>query len=595
MRYKRFVINNYRAISGPLVIDVDKSLTPIIGVNESGKTTILHAIFAFDHHNDRLNGGRHRKDTSNLYRTSSPPATIEAVIEMTRPDLNEAISDCERDDESLKPHLSALKRRRGLPSTVTIRRDLTLRRYSWDSDRFGPPAVQHALAEAVVSGLPYILFFDDFRDKVDEKIEITSQSKGLVGGWLSIIDQLFRQTDREFSVFKLPSLEERQRKTVLAKVQRRLNETLTREWQSFRLDDRDALKISIDFDQEVQEPLAAPGGQLTPAAIPPKSPATTPVHREASPPRLVRNFIKLDVVETDSKGDEHFFFISDRSKGFYWFFNFVMKLEFNPKFVEVSERTIYLLDEPGSYLHAFAQRKLCQKLRRLSDKNCVIYCTHSHYLLDPETIPVTRIVIADKDGNGNVSLIPITNYRLSVSQKRSALEPVIDALQIRPFALDLINTRATVIAEGIYDYFAIELFRNDRSISVLPSVGADSIKYYVSLLIAWQVDFRALWDNDDEGRAKYEQAVQLFGSKTAEHSLRLLPAGSQGKRRIMQDLFDGSDLVKIRRELALSPDCSFDRTLHAVFYSPRRAELVQAMSQKTKANFEELFQSLSLR
>src|SRR5207253_2026315 len=133
-------------------------------------------------------------------------------------------------------------------------------------------------------------------------------------------------------------------------------------------------------------------------------------------------------------------------------------------------------------------------------------------------IPVTRIAIADKDGNGNVSLIPITSYRTSLSEKRSALEPVLDALQIRPFALDLINTRATVIVEGIYDYFAIELFRYNRSVSILPSVGADSIKYYVSLLIAWQVDFRALWDGDDEGRAKYEQAGELFGPEIAAHN-----------------------------------------------------------------------------
>ncbi len=72
MRYKKFIIRNYRAITGPLVIDLDKkSLVPIIGINESGKTTILHAIYAFDCFNDKFNeGGRHLEDTVNLYRTS---------------------------------------------------------------------------------------------------------------------------------------------------------------------------------------------------------------------------------------------------------------------------------------------------------------------------------------------------------------------------------------------------------------------------------------------------------------------------------------------------------------------------------------------
>ena len=72
MRYKQFVINHYRAITGPLKIDVDKrTLTPIIGVNESGKTTILHAIFAFDYYNDGLNGGR-RFQSPGLGRWLSP-------------------------------------------------------------------------------------------------------------------------------------------------------------------------------------------------------------------------------------------------------------------------------------------------------------------------------------------------------------------------------------------------------------------------------------------------------------------------------------------------------------------------------------------
>ena len=71
MRYLRFTINNYRAIVGPLTIDVSKpKLMPIVGVNESGKTTVLHALFAFDHFNDEMNDdGRHLRDTANLYRT----------------------------------------------------------------------------------------------------------------------------------------------------------------------------------------------------------------------------------------------------------------------------------------------------------------------------------------------------------------------------------------------------------------------------------------------------------------------------------------------------------------------------------------------
>ena len=81
MEYRAFTIRNYRALKGPLTIDVAKRpLLPIIGINESGKTTVLHAIFAFDHYNDGLNGGRHLEDTHNLWSTGKVAATVEAEL-----------------------------------------------------------------------------------------------------------------------------------------------------------------------------------------------------------------------------------------------------------------------------------------------------------------------------------------------------------------------------------------------------------------------------------------------------------------------------------------------------------------------------------
>src|SRR4051812_23224109 len=94
MEYKRFWISNYRAISGPLEIDVTRTpLTPIIGVNECGKTTILSGIFAFDSFNDGLNEGRHLKDTHNLYRTDKTTPTISAEITLRTYDFTSALSE----------------------------------------------------------------------------------------------------------------------------------------------------------------------------------------------------------------------------------------------------------------------------------------------------------------------------------------------------------------------------------------------------------------------------------------------------------------------------------------------------------------------
>ena len=84
-------------------------------------------------------------------------------------------------------------------------------------------------------------------------------------------------------------------------------------------------------------------------------------------------------------------------------------------------------------------------------------------------------------------------------------------------------------------------------------------------MIAWQVDFRALWDNDEEGRKFYAQAQDLFGESIAARSLRLLPCGKPNCRWIMQNMFDGSDFVLVRQCLGLAEDAKFERTVVALF------------------------------
>jgi hypothetical protein len=586
VRYKKFVIRNYRAVSGPLEIRVDKgSLMPIIGVNESGKTTILHAIFAFDHVNDDSNEGRHLRDVSNLYRSSSPGATVEAEIETTPAELRKIFSACAKEAGGDKAIYEELARRKKLPSRLTIQRTIPTRKYKIPAEYFGNDDIQDNLAQEVIRHLPYILYFDDFRDKIAERVEIPRTPDASPGEWFDILEKLFTHTDKSYSLYKLAKMEVRQRKTVLSHVQKRLNETLTREWQGFRLDGRDALKIHIEFAQEVssalavQQPVAGPASVVAPAPVPTQS---------------VKNYIKLEVVESDKHGNEYFFFISDRSKGFYWFFNFVMKLEFNPKVSGDLENSIYLLDEPGSYLHAFAQRKLCTKLRQIAEKNHVIYCTHSHYLLDPEIIPINSVMVAGKGEKSNIHLTRVIDHREETGAQLSALQPLLDALQVKPYALDLVHAQTMVIAEGIYDYYCLELFRGGRPISILPCLGADSIKKYIPLMIAWQLDFRALWDNDTEGRKQHAQAQALFGDSIAERSLRVLPCDTPNCRWIMQSMFDGSDIVLIRQELSLAEDVSFERTMLALFYSSAKQSIVGRMTDVTKTRFEELFKHLGL-
>lgn len=89
MRYLGFIIRNYRAIKGPLKVNLkDKRLIPIVGINECRKTTILQAIYCFDYTNDKEYKGRHLQNIKNLYETVHEEGTIEAEISCTKQELD---------------------------------------------------------------------------------------------------------------------------------------------------------------------------------------------------------------------------------------------------------------------------------------------------------------------------------------------------------------------------------------------------------------------------------------------------------------------------------------------------------------------------
>ena len=66
MEYLSFTIENYKAITNKVDINLKNKLIPIIGINECGKTTILQAIYAFDSNNDNLFNKTHITNIKNI-------------------------------------------------------------------------------------------------------------------------------------------------------------------------------------------------------------------------------------------------------------------------------------------------------------------------------------------------------------------------------------------------------------------------------------------------------------------------------------------------------------------------------------------------
>jgi len=546
---------------------------PIIGINECGKTTVLNAIFAFDEVNDSWNKGAHLNGIHNLYTTEVEDAIIESTIEISEDELLDVIKSIEKDKDiapEKKKGIKGLKQDiKGLSEPLVIQRNLETKKYSISNEFFEKrKSLSPLVAEEIVRNCPYILYFDDFNEAVEDKMKIEIGDDGNVDSWLSIMYQLFKKAEGGHSIFDLKKMEKKRRKSVISDAEELLNDSLTKEWSKFSLEGGNAVHVSIDYDTEEHKASEGVAGTTT-------------------------EYLSLGIIE--KLGEKNRFFgIRDRSKGFFWFFNFVMKLEFNPKVRHSSDKdTIYLLDEPGSYLHANAQSKLCEKLKKLSKDNIVIYCTHSHYLLNPDSVPISSVKVVEKDDSG-IHMKPIGETSANLKEKRGAFQPLIDALEIPLFAADYAQNNI-VLTEGIYDYYVFNLYkqfgpRGTSKLNYYPCVNAQSIAFNISLMIFGGKKYAALWDDDEEGRGEKEKAEKYFGEVEAKKFM-VLPALKKRKSYILQDVFDGKDLKMIRDELVLPAHSSFEKTILNLYYAPtdKQKKILKKTSKVTSERLKLIY------
>lgn len=566
MKYLSFEISGYRGITNPMIINLaNNPLLPLIGINECGKTTILQAIYCFDETNDTGYDGMHLKNTLNLYQTDDEQEPlITATIEIAYSDLEKIVDEynieakvkAKASEPTTEPNsfqkLTIPINRKGFSKKIRLERNLKTLKYRFNEEKFQS---LNPIAKRIVRKMPFILYNDDFMDRPPNAVKIPSPIPSKLPEWVGIYNRLFNITNPKYSLFKLAVEEDARRKdSIISDVEEELNRRLSKAWRTFLLSKHGTINVRLKIVD----------------------------NDEPEYPHL----LEVKIVEKIGKKERHFNVV-DRSKGFLWFFNFVMKLEFNPKVVGNKKDTIYLLDEPGSYLHSSAQEKLCVKLKDISEKNGnVIYCTHSHHLLNPEFIPINKIYVVEKEKDKNIRALPLTSYKPK-KENTSAFQPLMDALQIPAFQF-YNNDNPIIAAEGIYDKYVLELFVGiGFDFTVLPGVGAGSIARNIQFLNGFSKNYVAIWDNDVEGTKEYKKACKKFGEIEAERFSQLPRLGRH--TRIMQQMFEGEELSRIRKNIGLSPDSDFEKTIATLYFSkPNKEKIKESLSEKTRENFSTL-------
>lgn len=600
MQYNKFIIKNYRAIKGPLEINLKNKIVPLVGVNECGKTTILQAIFAFDMANDDLNKSKHIQNIGNLYALEDDTCEIKAIISIRKEELISIINELIKENENTRIRNDGKKE--GLDSNTEEWKKLdNLNQYCMRQNEIYNNLIQiledkvtedcieieiirrltendgntysmifklfnkiddfnyiiTELSEKIVTQLPPILYSDDFNDRPDGEVEITES--GNTTEWERIYYRVFNNAlkKQDFSIYSLLDEDSRRRKSTLSDVSRYLSNNLTEAWSRFSNEKR---KITISFDLEER------------------------IEKEER-----KRFLQINIVE-NVNGQERIFGISDRSKGFIWYYNFIMKIQFNPK-QNINGNTIFLLDEPGSYLHETAQNELCKKLVEISkDEGVVIYCTHSPQLLNPSYIPLSTINIVSKT-KSKVNCVPISSYKTRSTQT-TAFQPIYEALQIPEFKM-IDNDKKIVAGEGIYDKYVIEMFCDlPKDVITFGSANAKSLRDNIQYFIAFSIKYMAIWDNDPEGNCHCKNAKNEFGDIESKNFFTLPNLHNKPKVR-MEEMFEIEDMKLINDTIGLPHASSYTLTMSNLYYSEDREKKLLKIKSKLSKKCIDNFANLS--
>ncbi|WP_160487280.1 AAA family ATPase [Rathayibacter iranicus] len=296
-----------------------------------------------------------------------------------------------------------------------------------------------------------------------------------------------------------------------------------------------------------------------------------------------------------------------RSSGYQWFFSFLAAFS---EFEDLDD-VVILLDEPALTLHAKAQRDFLRFInKRLAPVGQVIYTTHSPFMV--ERIERVRVVEDRGDDIGSVT----SSDALEVGEDSAF--PLQAALGY-DLSQNLFIGERNLLVEGPSDLAYLDVVGRhlrdlgreglDERWRILPAGGASNVPAFVSLL-GQKVSVTVLLDSGTEGGGKVEAAIKankIVGKRVVfvgsvleqKHSdiEDLFKAGDYlglyneafGKKHKVGDLPDHPDRLLLRLEAL---DGRFDhwRPAEILLRDPSR---VEKLSQTTLGNFEALAQRIN--
>lgn len=302
----------------------------------------------------------------------------------------------------------------------------------------------------------------------------------------------------------------------------------------------------------------------------------------------------------------------EHSTGFQWFFSFLAAFS---EYEYSKEPVIILLDEPGLGLHGRAQADFLLFIEeRLADSRQVLYSTHSPFLVQPNKLERARIV-EEKDRNVGTKITEDV-----FTSDPDTLFPLQGALGY-DLVQNLFISKNNLILEGTSDFVYLTtvsnfLKENNRKYlndkwSLVPVGGADLIPTFVALL-GIHLDVTILIDSRKEGNQK----LTNLSMKGYLKGKRIISIGEilSSKLADIEDLFEENDYLDIYNKTfnkttrgtdlqgtdqivskiaRLEGVERFDHGRPADYFLRNKLDILPKLTEKTLTNFENLIDRIN--
>ena len=263
--------------------------------------------------------------------------------------------------------------------------------------------------------------------------------------------------------------------------------------------------------------------------------------------RLAKQLIEKIKLEIKKDGEKLKFRIIEndvsykpeqRSKGQQWYLGFYIKIVSK---INDSKPNILLIDEPGLYLHAKAQKDLLKVLKDHSSNYPVVFSTHSPYLIESNDLESVRLV-EKKDNNKEGSRI-LGKIHAHTTANKETMTPILTAigLGVNDSILNL-EQKNNIVVEGPADVFYLQAFKilypDTTNINFINGGGAPNMGMVGAILEGWGANVLYLFDNDS---GKTQGMKKLDSWKVLPDQIKEVLSSDD---TAIEDIFSSDDFKK---------------------------------------------------